>query len=96
MQARKRLVRRSENTHRLTRHQSEDDISTKFRNTTTASLLVPGPHKTHACDVTNLWHHALKRFHNLGALRVLVVGEEAGDDDDDRQHDTQVHLRRRK
>ena len=36
----------------------------------------------------------LEGFHNLVALGFLVVGETAGDDNDSRQHDTQVQLQR--
>ena len=30
-----------------------------------------------------LRYHGLKRFHDLGALGLLVIGEAAGDDDHD-------------
>ena len=47
-------------------------------------------------DVTNLRHHALEGVHDLGAFRVLVVGEDSGDNHDCSQHDAQVELRERK
>ena len=43
-------------------------------------------------SMTYLWNQVLERLHNPGALRLLVVGEAASDDDDGRQHDTKVEL----
>lgn len=41
---------------------------------------------------TNLRDHVLKGFHNLGALGLLEVGEATGDDDNSREHYSQVQL----
>ena len=38
--------------------------------------------------------HVLEGLHDLRALSFLEVGEAAGDDDDSRQHDTQIQLQR--
>lgn len=42
--------------------------------------------------VRYLRDHVLEGLHDLRALGFLEVGEAAGDDDDSRQHDTQIQL----
>lgn len=44
--------------------------------------------------VLYLRDHVLKGLHDLGALGLLEVGEAASDDDDRRQHDTEIQLQR--
>lgn len=39
-----------------------------------------------------LWNHVLEGLHDLGALSLLIIGEDACDDDDGCQHDAQVQL----
>ena len=39
-----------------------------------------------------LRNHALKRLHDFGAFSILIVGEDARNQDDGREHDAQVQL----
>ena len=39
-----------------------------------------------------LRNHALKRLHDFGAFSILIVGEDARDQDDGCEHDAQVQL----
>ena len=48
--------------------------------------------RKHSPLLTNLWDHAFKGLHDLGALRFLVVGENTSNYDDAGQHKTQVQL----
>lgn len=41
-----------------------------------------------------LWNHVLEGFHDFRALSFLEIGEAAGDDDDSRQHNSQIQLDR--
>lgn len=43
--------------------------------------------------MVHLRDHSLERVHNLVGLELLVVGEDAGHDHDDRKHEAQVDLR---
>ena len=50
--------------------------------------------RCHVCtrESLYLWDHVFKRIHNGGALSFLVVGEDAGDEDDGRKNNTEVEL----
>ena len=52
------------------------------------NMQVDGPTDRPTERQTDLRHHVLKRLHDATALGFLVVREDAGDDDDARQHHT--------
>lgn len=43
----------------------------------------------------DLWDQVFEGVHDLGTLRLLVVGETASDDDHSRQHNTKVQLQKK-
>lgn len=54
--------------------------------------LLPPTRSSHTSP-SYLRHHVLKRFHDLGALGLLIIWEAASDEDHSSEYDTQVQLK---
>jgi hypothetical protein len=44
-------------------------------------------------NTTYLRHHVFERFHNFGALALLIIGKDTSDNNHSSQYDTQVQLK---
>ena len=51
------------------------------------------PKNTGKSNTTYLRHHVFERFHNFGALALLIIGKDTSDNNHSSQYDTQVQLK---